>query len=92
MTLDQPADGALCGTFADADVFGQLSISDLYLRAALFGLGGEPEIDKKADRSAIMPGEIAHKNLNDVGVDCNHSCISQYYSVVEAIASSFSSF
>ena len=82
----------MCGAFADADVFGQLSITDLDVGATLLGFGGEPEIDEEAGGATVVAGEIAHKDLDDVRIDWDHSCISQYYSVAKAIALLFRPF
>ncbi|WP_433984876.1 hypothetical protein RBB78_11425 [Tunturiibacter empetritectus] len=84
--LDQPANCALCRTFADADVFRQLSIPDLYLGASLFRFGSEPEVDKEAGWAAIVSGEVAHEDVDEVWIDLDHSYTSQYYSFTEAIA------
>ena len=65
----EPAYGGLDGTFGDADVFGEFLVADLNGCAAAGLFGGEPKIDEKADRAAVVANQIAQEHVGDVVVD-----------------------
>jgi hypothetical protein len=47
----------------------------------------KPQVHQKAHRPAIMPGEVAHENVNDIFIQRQHRYTDHHYSIDYLIAS-----
>ena len=68
----QPAHRSLRRTLRQPDGLGQFLITHLNGSVSARLFGGQPQIDKKAGGSAIMPDQVAHQHVDDVIIQVQH--------------------